>query len=372
MTLLPARWAPLPALGLLALTAGLAPLTAPGCQTYAAPPEVSIVGLQDGLLADATLPLQLSFSKAIDPATLRFRVSTDVRDIEGKVTASDNDPVVSETLLFAHAPEGDQLGTSSLSDDHLSMTVTPAAAFPVGPELALIVSAGLSDDAGHNTAVGRRVVFGYKFQCGGKAVADAGPGVFPSGAYFFSVSVKQPAALVLNLIASIKVDPATGAFEGQFSHAARNADPAHCPPGLSCPSSMVCRTLPAPACVVLSEPIGTADEFPDYVPDTGPPTGFSFTAKGCAEVQPDGSISFATSPVDATVPRPAVIIKGVVLNASFSVTNAAPPSLRGTGAMTASQVLLLNIDSGPGAGMFDAVSIPADQVPPGLPNPPAN
>src|SRR5205814_1326980 len=118
---------------------------------------------------------------------------------------------------------------------------------------------------------------------------------FRSGDFFFLAAVKAPITTQVQLFASIRLDAASGAFVGQFTNADRNKSPHRCP--TRCKAGEVCRLLPAPACALPSDPAGSVDEFGDYVPNDAPPTGYSFTAHGCAIDQPDGSAVFDTAPV---------------------------------------------------------------------------
>ena len=263
---------------------GLAAITGLGaaCQSFEAPPEPSIDGLQSGVLSDVNAPLRLRFSKPIDPATLRVKVVRYETDDEGNLP--DERPEPQELApLFSHDPdEGDKAGKSSIEENDQSFIVTPLARFPVGTKLALLVEPGLATKDGVTTNSRRKILFAYNFDCkGGK-----GSKVLATGPYFLLLDVEQPLGTQIQLFGWMQVDPATGLFAGQFTNADRNPDRSRC--GGRCPATQVCRTLPAEDCVVPSLRCANEDEFPDFVVNATPPTGYSFTASGCAEDQADG------------------------------------------------------------------------------------
>jgi hypothetical protein len=126
--------------------------------------------------------------------------------------------------------------------------------------------------------------------------------------------------------------------------------------------------LPQPTCVIPSERAGTPDEFPDYVPDPGLPTGYSFTAHGCAEDSADGTASYVNLPVDVDVPSPQVTLRNTRFASSFAAD--ANGIVRGTGAITSDDVLIGAISSGRGEGGLAARRVP-DGIS-GIPTPPEN
>jgi hypothetical protein len=119
--------------------------------------------------------------------------------------------------------------------------------------------------------------------------------------------------------------------------------------------------------VIPSTQAGSVDEFPDYVPNDDPMTGFSFETEGCTVDEGSASATLATSPVDVSVSSPMVTLRNAALDASFSLDT--DGTLRGSGTLTADAVLLGTISSGMGAGNLTARSIPAAKVPPGIPQP---
>jgi hypothetical protein len=335
-----------------------------GCESFDAPPEPEIVGLVDGVLKDAKAPLVVDFGQPVDKPSLELMIVPYVVDAEGRLADEDDDPStdITEGLLFQHTPRfGDFLGAGVFSKDAARFIITPDAPLPIGPRLALLVEPGLADTGGVKTHARRRLVFGYDADL----TCNKPSKRFHSGLYFFLASVKTPIMTQVQLYASIVLDEASGAFIGQFTNADRNRTPGRCP--MMCKSTEVCRLLPEPACAQPSDPAGTVDEFPDYLPNDKPPTGYSFTAHGCAIDQPDGSVVFDTAPVDVAVTQPAVTLRNVRLSASF---RAEAGVLRATGSFAADSVLIGITPSGAASGDLTGRSLTEAEAPPGIPPPP--
>ena len=334
---------------------------APGCAVYEGPPEVTVTGAVDGHLTDAKAPIVLTFSKPADPSTVRLSIARLITDVEGNLGDEDSDPKTELNPLFSTDPqEGDSGGLSTLSADNTTLTIKSNAAFPIGASLVLLIEKGFSDTAGHVTKTRRRIPFSYQFElkCNKPSL------VFHTGTYFFLADVKEPIPAQVKLFTSIDVDPATGAFVGRFTNSVRNPDPGRCKP--ACAATEACRLLPMQACVPPSERAGTAEEFPDFVPNTTPPTGFSFQTTGCVIDQPDGTAAFITAPVDVAVQSPPVTLRNTQITGSFTLVN---DVVQGSGAIAADDVLLGTTSSGKATGTMSARSIPDDQVPPGVPLP---
>lgn len=336
-----------------------------GCATFDGPPDVTIVGDNQGQLADPTAPIVLAFSKPPKPETVKVKIARYLVDDEGRLADEDDDDKTSLQLLFEHDepndPEGDQFGTGELAKDGSTMTITLDVVPPAGQPLVLLVEPGLADESGAVTVERRRTVFTYasSLEC------DQPSKVVRPGTYFFMAAITKPISTQIKLYCVVEVDPATGALKTHFTKAKRNPDPNRCP--MSCASTEVCRLLPAPACVPPSEPAGSVDEWPDYVPDPDPPAGFHFEAGGCTADQGATMATFGTEKVDVKVEMPPVTLRNASLTASF--TKDADDVLRGSGSLVADAVLLGVIDSGKGQGDLTAVSIPDDKAPMGLPQP---
>ncbi len=333
----------------------------PGCAEYEGPPLITLTGADNGHLSDATAPILLTFSKPADPLTVKMEIARLITDVEGNLGDEDDDPKTDIEVLFSTDPkEGDTGGFSVFSADNTTLKIKPSAAFPVGASLVLLIEKGFADNAGHATTARKRIPFSYQFDL----KCDKPSAVFRTGTYFFLADVKEPIPAQVKLFASIIVDPATGAFVGRFTNAIRNPDPKRCSP--ACAATEACRLLPMQDCVAPSERAGTAEEFSDFIPNTTPPTGFSFQTTGCAIDQPDGTTAFITAPTDVAVQSPPVTLRNTQITGSFKLV---AEVVQGTGAINADDVLLGTTSSGKAAGSMAARSIPDDQVPSGVPQP---
>ena len=358
--------------GVLARAGVLAALAAAGCGVYDQPPQAYLPEAHEHILADATAPLVVAFSEPIDPATLRLKVVRHDIDVEGRLADEDDDPSTNLTVLYEHRSPAEAIasddgqidvgGKGRLDETGTVFTIDLQTTMPIGPRLAVLVEPGLTDpDAKSTSHIRQAVEFGFQFGCeDGQSSL-----LFPSGTYFFLVDVATPIETQIQLWGAIDVDNAHGSFIGQFTNADRDATQS-CP--FSCPSEQVCRLLPTPACVSPSERAGTVDEYPDYVPNDQPPTGYSFTVLGCVRDEDDGTITFGNAPADAIVQSPAVTVKGIDLTASFAFDGQG--ALRGSGSFVAEQVYLGTTASGAGTGVHTVRLVPDDEVPPGIPQPP--
>ena len=334
---------------------------APSCAVYEGAPLVTLEGVTNGYLSDTKVPVILEFSKPVDPATVRVKIVRRVVDTEGNLGDEDDDKNTNLDVLFSTDPEEDIGGFALLSDDHTRLTIKPKAAFAAGASLAVLIEKGLSDTAGHATLTRKQIVFSYDFG----VKCDKPSEIFHSGTYFFLAEVKEPIGTQVRLFTAMNVDPATGAFVGRFTNAVRNPDPARCSP--ACSDTTVCRLVPAQECVTPSQRAGTAAEFPDYIPNSTPPIGFSFQTTGCVIDQPDGTAAFITTPVDVVVQSPSVTLRNTQITGSFKPGPGG--ALEGTGSISADDVLLGVTTSGPATGGMSAHSIPEAQVPPDVPQP---
>jgi hypothetical protein len=331
---------------------------APGCAEYEAPPQVTLEGVTKGHLSDTTAPLVLTFSKPADPATVKIKIVRFVTDIEGDLADEDSSEKTTLDILFEFPAPSGKAGSGVLSLDGTRLTITPKAEFPVGAGLAILVEKGLADTTGHASAVRKRIPFSYRFDLG----CTKPSAVLHSGSYFFLADVKKPLPVQIRLFAAIEVDPATGELVGRFTNAVRNPDPKRCSP--ACKADEACRLLPAQECVVPSLRAGTVDEFSDFVPKTAPPNGFSFQTTGCVIDQPDGTAAFITAPMDVAVASPPVTLTKAQITGSFKLVG---DVVRGSGAITAEDVLIGTMSSGDAAsGEMSARSVPAD---PAIPQP---
>ncbi len=336
------------------------------CEKYVAPPEVSVQGAKDGVLTDSKAPLVLSFSKPIRPETLDIKILPLDLDIEGNlpdergVPDAELKPLFSWTQVDRTSPDivG---GSAELSGDDSALIVTPNAPFPVGQKLVAVVEAGLSTKDGVVTTVRKRILFSYDFRCSG----TRGSKIVSSGSYFALLDIEEPVPVQIQLWAKFEVDPATGNVRAQFTNADRK-------PGQSCPTDCgtekVCRLLPNPECVVPSLKAGGVDEFPDFVPNATPPTGYTLTVNGCIEDQDATSAAFVSAPANLVVQKPEVQVNGLILTASFKKDSAGV--LRSTGTVTGSEIVFGSSRLKSGRGTANIRSISPELAPADIPAPP--
>ena len=337
-----------------------------GCFRVDNPPATTIVGLTDGVLLDPSKPIVLEFSEPIVPSSLRVRLVRYEIDPEGNLFDEDPDPESELNVLFDSTDPATGVGTLDAARTSYSLALpTPA---PVGPQLALVIDAGLADDKGNHWVTRQLFKLGYQLSCS----AEGKPTKFPAlGKYFWLIAVDKPVAAQIQLLSELRVNPLTGEFVVQMTNGERNKALDCSQYGLTCTATQVCRTLPVPACVLSSEKGGTVDEYPDFIADATSDVGFSFTIRGCIVDQPDGTFSFANLPAEAITKKPAVVVSGINLSSSWKAD--AEGVLRGAGTITADQVGLgappNTIPSGKGTGSHAERKIPDDFAPP-IPSPP--
>jgi hypothetical protein len=336
-------------------------LSAGACETYDSPPRVELVGLVDGVLPDPLKPIELVFSEPINPDSLKIKIIRVETDVEGNLP-DEQKPKKDLVPLFTWEKKTDAIGgLAVLSEDRRKMTITLFQTLPTGPSLAVLIEPGLADVDGNDWEVRQRLVFAFKFSCENATPTT----IFKSGAYFLIADVEKPLATQIQLLGIFEVDETTGFYRAQLTNADRNRDVNRCSP--ACMAGEACRTIPAQACEIPSTKAGSEDEFPDFLPNFTPPTGYSVTALGCLS-EKDGIVTFANQPVDVVIEEPPVTVQAIELSASFVVDGEGV--LRGTGSVTASQVLIGGNPSGTASGSMIARLIPADQVPPGIPGVP--
>lgn len=355
-------------LGSLVLAASLFSL---GCDEYLGAPRASIAGLEQGTLPDAKAPLQIAFDRAIDPATLKLSVVRLIVDQEGRLGDEDEDAATELDILYSYdatAKFPNEGGKGTLNDAGTFIEIVPEKPWPIAEKLALLVEPGLSDtDGSHVTVARERTIFTYIVKLNCAPAPD-----FVTGPYYFVGDVTKPIGTQVQLWAWLDVNPDTGEFTGAFVNADRNRDAKRCEPfGLSCDDTQACRTIPEPACVPPSEKAASTDEYPDYITNYVPPTGYSFQTSGCVDGESGDKIFFVNLPVDVVVQSPAVSLAGTVLTATFEKD--ADGVLRGGGTITTDQVLLGTAESGKAEGTISARQVPIEEAPPGLqkPEPPA-
>ncbi|MEZ4295930.1 MAG: hypothetical protein R3B70_13225 [Polyangiaceae bacterium] len=340
-----------------------------GCGDYVGAPQASIDGLEQGTLSDLESPLVVKFDRAIDPATLKLKVVRLILDQEGNLADEDEDEATELDIVYSYdatAKFPNEGGKGTLDGKGTQISIVSKEPFPVAEKLAILVEEGLSDAEGMHTTVARqRIPFTFLVKLNCAPSED-----FVTGAYFFVGDVTEPIGTQVQLLAWLDVNPDTGEFIGSFVNGDRNRDVDRCKPfGLSCTADQACRTIPEPACVQPSEKAASTDEYPDYVPNYEPPTGYSFDIQGCVDGQSGAKTFFVNQPVDIVVQSPAVSLTGTVLTATFEKDGNGV--LRGGGTITADKVFLGKAESGKAQGSISARLIPPDEVPPGLKKPAA-
>ncbi|MFO0660110.1 MAG: hypothetical protein U0165_09810 [Polyangiaceae bacterium] len=339
-------------------------LTAVGasCNYYDPPPEASIFGAKEAVLADNKVPLVIKFTESVKPETLRLEVALYEVDTEGDLNDEQKPPKPLNTL-FTHTPTAETGGTGVLSDGNQTFTITFTKPPPIGKRLVLLIEPGLSDTDGNDTVARRKILFGYQFGGG------LGTKIFTTGYYMFLINVTKPIPVQIQVFGDIRADQTAGTYIAQFTNADRNMDltRAGCA-GLGCNEGKdACRLIPAPKCVAPSEKAASADEYSDYIPFGTPPRGYSFYVQGYLADQGDGSVAITNDPVDVATQAPEVTISDLVLNGAF--TPDANGILRGTGSFTSSDVGLFGTPSGAGEGTLVAIRIPEGKAPKDIPPP---
>jgi hypothetical protein len=344
------------ALGSVAVFAGA------GCETYDSPPRPAIDGLVDGTLSDPSASLFIRFSEPIDTETLGLRIVKLETDLEGNLLDEDADVDTDLTTFFTYIPKLANIdgGTAELLDNDTLLRIDLNVPLPAGPSLVVVLEKGLADLEGNAQEERLRLGFSYSLSCDESTGTDA----FPSGTYFIVANVVKPIQTQIQLWGRIEVDPATGRFIGQFTNADRNPDPNRCTP--ACTSTQACRTLPSPECVVPSTEAGDENEYPDYVPNPTPPTGYSFAVTGCV-LEGGDAIAFVNDPADVVIQQPDVTVQGIQLTASFVAGE--DTFLHATGSVTAETVFIGGSPSGGAVGTMIARFVPDDETPPGVPDP---
>lgn len=333
---------------------------AAACEAYHPPPVPVIVGLESGVLTDVRAPLVVGFGMKVVPETLSLKVVLSSTDIEGRLGDEDDDPSTELEVLVSHDPfDGDRFGKTELLEDGLGIKITPDGAFPVGPKLELVVEGGLRSRDGTVLHMRRRIPFSYRVSCAGER-----PTVLQSGVYFVLLDVEQPVGVQVQLYGVFAVEEATGIISAKFTNADRNPDPALCDG--RCTTAEVCRLLPAAECVAPSTRAGNVDEWPDFVPNATPPTGYAFPVQGCAVDDTRGT-GLLTAPATMVVQSPNVTIDGLTLTAEFVADGAG--GVRASGSLVADSVRLGSTAVGPGKGTMSAVRLPDTAIPAGVPQP---
>ena len=185
------------------LAAALAAAALTACGAYDPPPDVALVQPPAGLWTRDT-PLELTFSEAIDPATLAVTVWPYDLDEEGELRPSAR-PYVEACTLYtspcgSFAMRLDDARTRATLD--LNDTFESAEGVP----LLLEVHAGLADAAGRVRRVPERFDFQVSPRCGAEPVDIA----LQTGVIAMTANL-QVLPTWLHLYLDFAVDPASGA-----------------------------------------------------------------------------------------------------------------------------------------------------------------
>ena len=340
-----------------------------GCPKFDAPPQATIIDLEDGVLPDRTFPVDIVWHEPIDPATLRLRIVRFDTDPEGNLLPEAE--VFFEGTAAGAEPGGDPMlsPNATLSPDFVaySISMPPAKPLPVATQLALVIDSGLRDQKGNAWTVPQVIKFSYALSC---VEGEGKPTVFPeSTVHFVLVNVENPLSTQLQIFADFRVNPMTGAFVGQFTNADRDASIDCSPFGFSCTADEACQTVPVreAKCVPPSERAASTDAYVDFTFNNTPPEGYSFTIKGCVQDQADGSFALANQPASLQVQSPPVTVEGIEFNLTIRDEGGV---LRTLGSFKAANVSLGETPFGPASGTVVLRDVPAGEVPPGLPAPP--
>jgi hypothetical protein len=331
------------------------------CTGYEAPAGATIDGMTDGLLDSRSPNVVVRFDRPVRWETLRLEIVPFTVDERGNLAdeapGAEEQEIRLSPLLSFDGPTDTRGAVFTPSADGLTLTIAPKAKLPVGPKLALLVYPGLTTTDGVKLTYRRRLPFAYKFECTGKT----GPGELPSGAYFWLLNVEKPTATQVKLFGRLRIDETTGRFEGIFTNAARNRDASRCTP--ACATTEACQTIPSNACVAPSLRANAAEEWPDFLPNAAPPTGFTLNIKGCAERMDDGTVALATVPAELAVEQPPVRVQALVVSAAFRKVGDAWIA---SGGITGDNVIFGSTGLGPGQGTVLSSTVPAATALPGL------
>jgi len=201
---------------------------------------------------------------------------------------------------------------------------------------------------------------------GGQNPCSAGPPSqsFTSGTFFAVWEIATPIDTQFQLFVAAAYDPATGEVVAQLTNADRNPE-LDC--GFPCDPEVEVCSLALGECVEPTKRAQSEEDYGDFVPNAGVPTGYSVTLWGCVYEQA-GSAALSGEPFDLEIQSPPVGILGVTMDGNFTNTAGV---LRGSGPLAAADFLLGVTSNGPMTGTHFSRLVPPDEVPPGVPQPPA-
>ena len=187
---------------------------------------------------------------------------------------------------------------------------------------------------------------------------------FVAGTYFALWEIETPLDTQVQIFASMVYDPATGEVVAQLTNADRNPN-LDCP--LDCdPDTEVCSPSLG-ECVWPSKRATSEDDYAEWLPNATPPTGYSATMWGCVYERSSGA-ELINDPFDLVVQSPPVTFQAIDIGGTFSSVDGV---MRGSGALLGDDLFLGTTPNGPFGGTHRERLIPPDEVPPGVPQPPA-
>lgn len=245
----------------------LAPAFQAGCDDYDPPPEASLVQPTVGFWTSES-PIEITFTEAIDPATLSITIWPGDKDIEGNFRP-DVKPLV-EHCTLATSPCGAL--TLSLDEPAKKATLTQNGAFDdrIGTPLVLQIEKGLSDPSGRERKVDTDFDFQINPRCGNEPIdIDLESGVLTL------VANLQVLPIWLHMMLDVAIDADTGkvVIVGTFARVDKDREPA----------------LP------------TNYPYPDgHLPELSD-TGWAVTFTGCLVDQHDGTFFLQSDPFDVNI-----------------------------------------------------------------------
>lgn len=334
------------------------------CETFDPPPEGSLVGVTNGIMArEPDAPIVLALSETFERGSLRFKLVRAVMDADRNLLDEQSPPLPDEfrdTIVVAYDdkrpgdPEASFGGTVDVKGRFV--TITPDKALGYAVPYLLLIEPGLKDLAGNVTIPRQRLPFSYALPAGGSTV-------FPTGYYYFLINVELLSTQIQAYV-YMEVDPDTGIWRANFTNGNRlpalNSRPG-CP---SCSGSApICALIPTPRCVAPSLKQEALEEFWDFLPEREPPDGYYFIANGFAKDQADGNIAVGTVPflIDITIGTGAVRItaENTTMAAIFEPQNG---RWVGSGSINSEVVKINGFGEDPTKGTVAAWSLTQDEV----------
>jgi hypothetical protein len=168
------------------------------CQSYDAPPEVTLATTEDGTIIEGQ-PLELLFSEPIQASSLTVAIYPTELTQEGDLAPGVVAQV--EGCTAATSPCGET--TLEVAEDGLSATLVPGSQVgPLGSPLLLEVGAGLSDQGGNAWAIPQQLSF--QISPDPAQVSDE-PVQVQSGVYVLLAETTEPLPVVIRILTDVTV-----------------------------------------------------------------------------------------------------------------------------------------------------------------------